>query len=163
MNRNFIWIGVVVIVAAGIGALVMFMNSPAPKQENSGFENTAAAPTAAPSQNENPPSDYATATPPSEMNRPASQKEFTVNGQNFSFEPSTITVKKGDEVKITLTSGDMMHDLKIDELGVATKILRAGEEDSVEFIADKIGTFEYYCSVGNHRAMGMKGILTVTE
>jgi hypothetical protein len=37
----------------------------------------------------------------------------------------------------------------------------AGASDVVEFTADKAGTFEYYCSVGNHRAMGMKGTLTV--
>jgi plastocyanin len=28
-------------------------------------------------------------------------------------------------------------------------------------VADKKGTFEYYCSVGQHRALGMKGKLVV--
>lgn len=32
---------------------------------------------------------------------------------------------------------------------------------SVTFVADTLGTFEYYCSVGNHRAQGMVGNLVV--
>jgi plastocyanin len=31
----------------------------------------------------------------------------------------------------------------------------------IEFVANKKGKFEYYCSVGEHRAMGMKGNLVV--
>ena len=167
MNNNIVWIGIVVVAVLGISMWAILMNSPVPQPQNLGPENTAVTPPAIPSQNENPAPESMTATPPSEVNQPVtqpvSQKEFTVTGQNFSFTPSTITVKKGDKVKIIFKSGDMMHDLKIDELGVATKILRAGEQDSIEFIADKAGTFEYYCSVGNHRAMGMKGTFIVKE
>jgi nitrite reductase (NO-forming) len=39
--------------------------------------------------------------------------------------------------------------------------VNGGETTSVEFVADKTGTFEYYCSVGAHRAMGMTGSLVV--
>jgi plastocyanin len=28
-------------------------------------------------------------------------------------------------------------------------------------VADKNGSYEYYCSVGNHRASGMVGVITV--
>ena len=45
----------------------------------------------------------------------------------------------------------------------ATKVIKTGETDTVEFIVDKAGTFEFYCSVGEHRNMGMVGALTVTE
>lgn len=88
-------------------------------------------------------------------------KEFTVTGSNYSFDPKTMSVVKGETVKIIFKNADGTHDLVIDEFNVHTKRIRAGEEDSVQFIADKAGTFEYYCSVGNHRAMGMKGTLTV--
>ncbi len=90
-----------------------------------------------------------------------STKEFTVSGANFSFTPSTLTVKKGDKVKITFVDTQGFHDFKIDELGVASKKIQGGAQDVVEFTADKTGSFEYYCSVGEHRAMGMKGTLTV--
>jgi plastocyanin len=90
-----------------------------------------------------------------------SVKEFTVVGQNFSFAPNKISVKKGDTVKITFHNNNGMHDLKIDEYNVATKRIAAGTEETVTFVADKAGSFVYYCSVGNHRAQGMWGTLTV--
>src|SRR3989344_1759490 len=37
-------------------------------------------------------------------------KEFTITGDNFSFTPSTITVKKGDRVKITFKNNKGYHD-----------------------------------------------------
>ncbi len=88
-------------------------------------------------------------------------KEFVVTGKNFSFEPAMITVKKGDRVKITFQNTSGFHDFRIDEFGVATKQAKSPAIEVLEFTADKIGTFEYYCSVGTHRAMGMKGILKV--
>lgn len=90
-------------------------------------------------------------------------KEFFVTGNNYTFVPPQIVVKKGDTVKINFKDGGGFHDLKIDEFGVATKKLKNGESDTVTFIADKAGSFEYYCSIGNHRAMGMKGVLIVKE
>ena len=72
-----------------------------------------------------------------------------------------MTVKKGDRVRITFKNSGGTHDFIIDEFNVATKRLNGGEQDAVEFTADKTGSFEYYCSVGSHRAMGMKGTLVV--
>jgi len=88
-------------------------------------------------------------------------KEFVVTGQNFSFSPSTIIVKKGDRVKITFKNTQGFHDFKIDEYSVAAAQTKSPAEEVLEFTADKVGTFEYYCSVGSHRAMGMKGTLKV--
>ncbi|MDO8469980.1 MAG: cupredoxin domain-containing protein [bacterium] len=90
-------------------------------------------------------------------------KDITVTGRSFSFSPSAITVKKGTVVRLTLKNAGGFHDFVIDELGVRTKQLADGTEETVTFTADKVGNFEYYCSVGNHRAMGMWGTLTVTE
>ena len=91
----------------------------------------------------------------------APTKEFTVSGANFSFTPSALAVNKGDRVKITFKNVEGFHDLRINEFGVATQKIRGEAEEVVEFTADKIGDFEYYCSVGSHRAMGMKGTLSV--
>ena len=91
----------------------------------------------------------------------ASVKEFTVSGSNYAFDPSTIKVKKGDKVKITFKNTQGFHDWVIDEYGVATKQANAPTTEVLEFTADKVGSFEYYCSVGSHRAMGMKGTLVV--
>ncbi len=88
-------------------------------------------------------------------------KEFTVNASNYKFDTKKITVDKGDTVKVTLKSTEGTHDFALDEFDVKTEILPSGGEQTVTFTADKTGTFEYYCSVGNHRQMGMVGKLIV--
>jgi plastocyanin len=103
----------------------------------------------------------ATSTPSTSLITDAEKKIVVIDSQNFSFSEKEIRVKEGQTVQITLNDKDGFHDLVIDEFGVKTKRLNAGESDTITFVADKKGTFEYYCSVGNHRAMGMKGTLIV--
>jgi plastocyanin len=88
-------------------------------------------------------------------------KEFTVDGSSYKFDPETITVNQGDTVKITFRDSGGPHDLVIDGYNVRTKIVTPGKEDSVTFVADKSGSFKYYCSVANHEALGMTGTLIV--
>lgn len=88
-------------------------------------------------------------------------KSFTLEAGSFYYKPSTIAVKKGDKVKVTINSVDMMHDFVIDEFDAKTEIAKSGTSASVEFVADKTGSFEFYCSVGTHRAQGMVGTLVV--
>ncbi len=98
-------------------------------------------------------------------NKPA-DKVFSLNAKNFRFyingkESPNLRVKRGDKVKINLVSEQGFHDFVVDEFSVATKKINSGATDSIEFIAKEKGTFEYYCSVGSHREMGMKGNLIV--
>lgn len=86
---------------------------------------------------------------------------FTVEGSNFKFVPNALTVKTGDKVKITFKNISGIHDFQIDGLNINTPVIQSGEDAVVEFTATKTGTFEFYCSVGNHRAQGMKGTLNV--
>lgn len=90
-------------------------------------------------------------------------KVFTLEGGSFYFKPNVIEVKKGDKVKVVLNSVSMMHDFVIDELNVKSAQAKSGTSTSVEFVADKVGSFEFYCSVGEHRAQGMVGTLVVAE
>jgi nitrosocyanin len=102
-----------------------------------------------------------TAVPQTTDQQGAVVKEFTVEGGMYYFSPKEIRVKVGDTVKVTLTNKEGLHDFVLDEFDVKTKTIKAGETDTVTFVASKAGTFEYYCSVGTHRAMGMKGNLIV--
>lgn len=90
-------------------------------------------------------------------------KTFTVEGTSFAFAPSVIKVKKGDTVRIVFNNKAGFHDWVLDEFDAATKQISAGTTDTIEFVADKAGEFEYYCSVGSHRQMGMVGTLVVEE
>ncbi len=64
-------------------------------------------------------------------------------------------------MKITLQGTGGSHNWGVDEFNARTSVISSGQTATVEFIADKKGTFEYYCSVGTHRQMGMKGNLVV--
>lgn len=89
-------------------------------------------------------------------------KEFAVSGTSFKFTPAEIRVQRGDTVRITFTNDSTMpHDWRVDEFQAATSVNQAGQQDTVEFIADQAGRFEYYCSVGQHRQQGMVGTLIV--
>ena len=88
-------------------------------------------------------------------------KVFEISGENFKFSLGEIKVKEGDRVKIVFTNSGGFHDWVIDEFDVSTPQIETGETVEVEFVADKKGTFEYYCSVGSHRQLGMRGNLVV--
>lgn len=88
---------------------------------------------------------------------------INVEGGSFYFKPNIIKAKVGVPVKIKFTSvGGMPHDFVVDELGVKTEQI-ADDTLEFEFTPTQSGTFEFYCSVGSHRKMGMKGSLIVEE
>lgn len=83
--------------------------------------------------------------------------EFTVKAFRFGYQPDTLTVKKGDLVKITIDNEDGMHGINLFAFGVQ-------DMDYIEFKADKAGTFMWYCS--NFCGQGhssMHGTLIVEE
>ncbi len=82
---------------------------------------------------------------------------------NNVFSEETITVRQGQTVRIELTVTQGFHDWVVDEFSAATEQAGPGNMVSVVFTADEAGEFEYYCSVSNHRAMGMVGTLIVEE
>lgn len=86
---------------------------------------------------------------------------FDVTGGNFYYAPNEIRVKQGDTVKIIFTNAGGYHNFVLDEFNVKFGPINGGESKTVEFVADKIGAFEFYCSVGKHRQMGQKGTLIV--
>ncbi len=88
-------------------------------------------------------------------------KQFTITAKNFSYTPNEIKVKKGDTVKITLQNTEDYHDWVLNQYNVKIPGVNAGKSASVQFVADKAGTFEFYCSISNHRQLGMKGNLIV--
>ena len=64
-------------------------------------------------------------------------------------------------MRVVFTSESGFHDWVVDEFDAATSRVQSGGQATVEFVAETSGTFEYYCSVGSHRAQGMKGNLVV--
>jgi cytochrome c oxidase subunit 2 len=73
-------------------------------------------------------------------------KEFTVVAKRFAFEPATLRVNTGDTVRVQITSADTDHGFSIAEFGV-DETIPAGKTVTVEFVADKQGTFTTQCSL----------------
>lgn len=88
-------------------------------------------------------------------------KTFQIEASNFKYNLGEIRVKQGDKVKIVLNVREGFHDFVLDEFNVVIKSMQAGGVGEAEFVADNKGQFEYYCSVGTHRQMGMVGVLVV--
>lgn len=93
-------------------------------------------------------------------------KEFSLTsyyddaGKWFSLKE--ISVNKGDRVRIKVTNIKGSHNFNIDEYGIQ-KMTPLNEETVIEFTADKVGEFEYYCSMPGHRQAGQFGKLIVKE
>ncbi|MBU4251940.1 MAG: cupredoxin domain-containing protein [Candidatus Omnitrophica bacterium] len=69
-----------------------------------------------------------------------------VKASRYKFEPDPIVVGLGEKVRLIVTSADVAHGLAIQELNVKLSI-PAGKTEHIEFIADKQGEFQAYCSV----------------
>ena len=74
------------------------------------------------------------------------RREFAVQARNYGFTPNRIEVTLDDLVKISLRSEDQPHSFTIDEYRVARRI-PAGGAATLEFRADRPGTFPFYCSI----------------
>lgn len=95
------------------------------------------------------------------MKKEGEVKTVTMTAKQWTFEPAEVRVKKGDRVKLEITSVDVAHGFGLPDFNVNQK-LEPGKTVTVEFTADKTGTFTYFCSVQcgtGHREM--KGKLIV--
>ncbi len=98
---------------------------------------------------------------------------ISMTADYWSFEPSTITVKKGETVRLQITSVNNMmpmmslrfpnHGIDIEDYDI-DYTLPMGETITIEFVADRAGEFHFHCSV--YCGMGhedMHGELIVEE
>jgi heme/copper-type cytochrome/quinol oxidase subunit 2 len=87
--------------------------------------------------------------------------EIKSTAEKYDFQPDTVTVKKGDRVKLVITAVDHDHGFRIDTFQINQKLPK-GEPVTVEFTADQAGTFLFQCSrfcgLGHKK---MKGRLVV--
>jgi plastocyanin len=148
------WVVVYVVVAIAIYGLVYYFVLA--KKGGNYNNNTAVAPTVAPTTMQTSPTQS-----PATGSAVEAQK-ITVTGTEFAFSPSEITLKKGQPAEITFkNNGTYPHNLTVVGLSVKTKTIQPGEQDVVTFTPDKTGQFSFLCTVPGHADKGMKGTLTV--
>jgi plastocyanin len=83
-------------------------------------------------------------------------------GGALKFDKTELSAKAG-KVTITMDNpSDVPHAVEIEGNGVEEEGKTVGKGEKSIATADlKAGTYDFYCPVGNHRAEGMEGKLTV--
>lgn len=74
-----------------------------------------------------------------------------------------LVVRQGDRVQINLINGEgAEHDIVVDLYGArSNRVVGKGASTSISFVADRTGSFAYYCSTPGHREAGMHGRLRI--
>ena len=152
-------ISIGILLAIGLVGMYLFTNTPTnrtsePAAQNELMEQAESTEVTVELETDSP-------APASESIDESTGTEFIIDAFNFGYSTEEIRVPAGAEVTVTLTNSDGYHDWVVDEFDAATDKISAGETTSVTFTADTPGTYEFYCSVGNHRAEGMVGNLIV--
>jgi plastocyanin len=93
----------------------------------------------------------------------APAREIVIEASEYKFTPSTITIKEGESVKITMkNAGAMPHNWVVENMGGASiDLTNPGSSNSIVMTASQKGTFTTYCAIGSHRKLGMEGKLIV--
>jgi len=95
-----------------------------------------------------------------DLEEPASDV-IVISGSNYEYSPASFTVQSGEEVTIRFDNENGTHDLVFEGLGVGTQVISGGQSETITFTAPEPGSYNYYCSVGNHRTLGMEGVMSV--
>lgn len=89
--------------------------------------------------------------------------EITVVARKFEFNPNVITVNQGDRVRLVITASDRDHGFKLEAFKI-NQALKKGKPTTIEFTAERAGTFSFQCSdfcgLGHGR---MKGKIVVEQ
>lgn len=89
-------------------------------------------------------------------------KEFNMTAKRFEFVPGTITVSRGDQVVLHVTSIDVEHGISLATYDII-ETLPVGVTKTIKFTADQAGEFNFFCSVFCGSGHGdMRGKLIVS-
>jgi cytochrome c oxidase subunit 2 len=73
-------------------------------------------------------------------------RRIEITAKRFKYEPSEITVKKGQPVVLVIKSLDTAHGLRFRDLGLNVSVRKNGSSE-LSFTPDKTGDFIGHCSV----------------
>ena len=89
-------------------------------------------------------------------------RTIDLTATNWYFDPETVVVKQGERIRLRVRASGRDHGIALPAYGIE-KTVREGTEETIEFTADKKGTFPFscptYCGEGHD---GMSGTLIVS-
>ena len=77
---------------------------------------------------------------------PQSPKRVEIVAKKFTYDPDTITLKKGEPVVLVLHSIDVTHGIKIEAFNIKSDEIKKDKETEVRFTPQQTGHFEGKCS-----------------
>jgi cytochrome c oxidase subunit 2 len=81
-------------------------------------------------------------------------RTIAIRASKYKFEPSEITLKKGETVKLELTSEDVKHSLVVPGLHLDA-VMKKGQTTDVVITPEEAGDFKgecgIFCGFGHHR------------
>ena len=88
-----------------------------------------------------------------------------VTATDFKLNPANPRLSKPGRVEFKVENdGQAPHTIEVEGPGSEQElqpVLDPGQSGTLEVNLDKPGKFEWYCPVGNHRDLGMEGVITV--
>jgi heme/copper-type cytochrome/quinol oxidase subunit 2 len=98
---------------------------------------------------------------PAGQDQAPTRREFTVTARDYSFSPNRVEATQDDLIKLTVQSADNAYGFTIDEYRVSKRV-PAGGSTTIEFRADRTGTFAFYSGLkSDARHDQMRGQLVV--
>jgi len=91
-------------------------------------------------------------------------KTVSVHETEYKLSPNTISLTKpGTYVFKGVNDGTTAHALGVEGNGVDSDIsaINPGSSGTLKVTLSKAGTYEIYCPIDGHKALGMKGTITV--
>jgi cytochrome c oxidase subunit II len=89
-------------------------------------------------------------------------KEVQMTAKKYEFSPNTVEVTAGTKIIFKITAEDREHGFEIAGTKTGCAKIKKGETVTVEYLAEKAGTFEFkccvFCGMGHG---GMKGKIVV--
>ena len=119
---------------------------------------------AATSAGDSPSSSSSSAASASSSGGSAEAEAITATEQDFSISLDEDTLKAGSYTITVVNNGSSTHDLAVAEDGTTKATSdKVGPGEKTTFTVDlDAGKYVFYCSVGNHRAMGMEITVSVS-
>lgn len=99
---------------------------------------------------------------PSEMKEFVYDREIVVTVSEFYFSPESLNISKGEKVRIWIVNdGSTAHNLHLPDMNLDSGNVAPGNKGYVDFVSDRVGSYNFYCGVGGHKDLGMNGNIIV--
>jgi heme/copper-type cytochrome/quinol oxidase subunit 2 len=89
------------------------------------------------------------------------QQRLKVEASNAGFRPKVVNLRRGETLRLVLTTADEEHCFAVDALRIEKRIV-PGRPTEVDLSVEKAGTLPFYCCLEPGRE-DLRGRIVVTE